>query len=162
MFLEKQRFQAQGTELLEEQKSWRCKTQNSKNQLLIDRAVIENCMTKLYMTWSDFARHMTQYPGVDNKVFKIDRSSRQSSVIEHVVLQNLFVVMESQLGVVNIRRGIFQGDSFSSLLFVTALIPLRVWYYIQGYPFGENLGRLNLLLFMDDLKLHSANEKKEG
>ena len=32
--------------------------------------------------------------------------------------------MGEKLGEVNIRRGIFQGDSFSQILFVMALIPL--------------------------------------
>ena len=48
--------------LLEEQKGFRCKAHNSKNQLLIEKAEIENFRTKLYMSWLDFARHMTWHP----------------------------------------------------------------------------------------------------
>ena len=36
------------------------------------------------------------------------------------------IACNESLGEVNIRRGIFQGDSFSPLLFVVVLIPLSI------------------------------------
>ena len=66
------------------------------------------------------------------------------------------------LGKVNIRRGIFQGDSLSPLLFVLALSPLSMILrkVIVGYEMTKGGCRINHLLFMDDVKLFAKNEKE--
>ena len=65
------------------------------------------------------------------------------------------------LGRVDIKRGIFQGDSLSSLLFVLCLIPLTLILHksesANKCPSTEE--KINHLLFMDDLKLCVKNEK---
>ena len=60
-----------------------------------------------------------------------------------------------QLGVVNIKRGIFQGDSLSPLLFVLCMVPLSLVLRRSkaGYEWGGHEFQINHLLFMDDLKL---------
>ena len=60
----------------------------------------------------------------------------------------------SELGVVEIKRGIFQGDSLSPLVFVLALILLCLILRKAkaAYEFSESKGMINHLLFMDDLK----------
>ena len=61
------------------------------------------------------------------------------------------------LGTVNMHREIFQGDGLSPLLFVLALlIPLTlVLKEVKvGYDLGRGQGKVNHLLFMDDLKLY--------
>ena len=62
-----------------------------------------------------------------------------------------------RLGEVKIKRGIFQGDSLSPILFVVALIPMSIVLNSMpvGYNLGKDRGNLNHLLFMDDLKLYS-------
>ena len=55
------------------------------------------------------------------------------------------------LGNVEIRRGIFQGDSLLPLLSVLCMVPLSL--ILRKTKFGDKLTRLNHLLFMDDLKL---------
>ena len=69
---------------------------------------------------------------------------------------------KNKLGKINIRRGLFQGDSLSSLLFVVALIPVTIIIRTlkQGYSFGKRKKRLNHLLLVDDLKLYGSNENK--
>ena len=61
-----------------------------------------------------------------------------------------------------IRRGIFQGDLFSPLLFVIALLPLT--HILRdtgmGYQLEKKGGKVNHLFFMDDLKLYGKNEKE--
>ena len=60
-----------------------------------------------------------------------------------------------------IKQGIFQGDSLSPLVFVLALIPLSLILRKAkaAYEFSESKAKINNLLFMDDLKLHSRREK---
>ena len=68
----------------------------------------------------------------------------------------------SELGEVDIKRGIFQGDSLSPLVFVLALIPLSLILRKAkaAYEFSGSKVKINHLLFMDDLKLYSRNEKE--
>ena len=62
---------------------------------------------------------------------------------------------------VNIKRGIFQGDSLSLLIFVLALTPLNLILRKAkaAYQFSGSKEKINHLLFMDNLKEHSRNEK---
>ena len=66
------------------------------------------------------------------------------------------------LGEVSIRRGIFQGDSLSPLLFVIAMLPLSSVLNESGagYQLSKEEGKITHLLFMDDLKLYGRNEKE--
>ena len=66
------------------------------------------------------------------------------------------------LGNVEIREGIFWGDSLLSLLFVLCRVPLslilkKVKYH---YEFGDNKTRRNHVLFMDDLKLFAKSNNQ--
>ena len=69
----------------------------------------------------------------------------------------------SELGKVEIKRGIFQGHSLSPLVFVSplALIPfsLILKKAKAAYQFSESKEKIKDLLFMDDLKLYSRSEK---
>ena len=60
----------------------------------------------------------------------------------------------SELGKVEIKRGIFQGDSLSPLVFVLALIPLSLILrkVKAAYEFWERKEKINDILFMADLK----------
>ena len=66
------------------------------------------------------------------------------------------------LGTVDMKRGIFQGDSLSPLLFVMVMIPLSMILNrdesIKGVQLGNANRLVNHLLFMDDLKLYARNE----
>lgn len=60
------------------------------------------------------------------------------------------------------KRGIFQGDAPSPLLFIIALIPptsiLRKAK--PGYEFASNGEKISRLQYMDDLKLYTKSEKE--
>ena len=66
------------------------------------------------------------------------------------------------MGEVVIKRGIFQGDSFSPLLFVMAMIPLSMILRKDdaGYRFNGSREKLNQFLFMDDLKLYGRSKEE--
>ena len=66
------------------------------------------------------------------------------------------------LGTVDIKRGIFQGDSLSPLLFVMVMIPLSRWLTTEnkGYKLRHQNRSINHLLFMDDLKLYASNDEQ--
>ena len=67
----------------------------------------------------------------------------------------------SELGEVEIKRGIFQGDSLSPLMFVLALIPLSLILRKAkaAYEFSESKEKINHLSFTYDLKLYNRNER---
>ena len=71
------------------------------------------------------------------------------------------VYRHSELGEIDIKRVIFQGDSLSPSVFLLALIPsgLILTKAKAAYEFSESKEMANHLLFMDDLKLCSHNEK---
>ena len=62
---------------------------------------------------------------------------------------------------VDIKRGIFQGDFLSPLVFVLALVPLSLILRKTkaAYEFSGSKKKINHILFMDNLKLYSRNEK---
>ena len=64
------------------------------------------------------------------------------------------------LGTVKIRRGIFQGDSLSPLLFVLAMVPLTLILRKTKifYETKKGGGKINHLMFMDDIKLFAQKE----
>ena len=68
----------------------------------------------------------------------------------------------TRLAEVNIRRGIFQGDSLSPLLFIVAMIPMtRVLERMEvGYQLKKGGSRINHLMFMDDIKLFGRGTKE--
>ena len=58
----------------------------------------------------------------------------------------------SELGQVEIKQGIFLGDSLYPVVFVLKKAK-------GAYEFSESKEKINHLLFMDDLKLYSQSEK---
>ena len=62
---------------------------------------------------------------------------------------------------ITVKRGIFQGDSLSPLLFIMSLFPLSevVLKKSWGYQFKPSVV-INHLLYMDDLKLYAKNEEQ--
>ena len=70
------------------------------------------------------------------------------------------ICSNTDLAAVKINCGIFQGDSFLLLLFVVSILPLTLALYKmkQRCNFGKGKGKLNHLLFMDDLKLYGVSQ----
>ena len=67
------------------------------------------------------------------------------------------------LGEVNAKKGIFQGDSLLPLLFVLSMmVPLSLILKKVNacYKWGKKEYKLNHLLFMDDLKLYAKSKEQ--
>ena len=65
------------------------------------------------------------------------------------------------LGLVNINRGIFQGDSLSPLLFTVILFPLTIVLRNTKMGYKLFIGTVvSHLLYMDDLKLYGKNHNE--
>ena len=155
--------------LPEEQKGCRRKSRGTKDQLLIDKMILRNCkrrLTGLGMAWIDYKKAYDMVPhswlkkcmmmfGVADNMQKLLESSMEKWKTE-------LTSGGQKLGTVRIKRGIFQGDSLSPLLFVLALIPISLVLreVKAGYNLGDSKGKVNHLLFMDDLKLYGQNEKQ--
>ena len=63
---------------------------------------------------------------------------------------------------IRIKRGIFQGDSLSPLLFCMSLAPLSNLLNTTEFGYGMTKERLNHMRYMDDLKLYSKRDKQLG
>ena len=63
---------------------------------------------------------------------------------------------------VDVKRGIFHGDSLSPLLFALSMVPLSLILrkINASYEWGKKEYKLNHFLIMDDLKLFSKSEKQ--
>ena len=67
------------------------------------------------------------------------------------------------LGEVNVKRWIFQGDSLSPLLFLLSIVPLSLILKKVNacYKWEKKEYKLNHL-FMDDLKLYAMSEEQKN
>ena len=116
------------------------------------------------MSWIDYKKAYDMVPHSWIKEIQ-SRTGVAGNIIKLVTnrLENWATVLTcngNELGKVDIKRGIFQGDSFSPLLFVMAMIPLSIILrkLEVGFRFSGSREKVNHLLFMDDLKLYGQNE----
>ena len=61
-----------------------------------------------------------------------------------------------------IKRGIFQRDALSPLLFIIAMMPLNhiLRKCAAGYKLSRSQEKINHLMYMDDIRLFAKNEKE--
>ncbi len=155
--------------LPEEQKGCRRGSRGTKDQLLIDKTVLRDCRkrhTNLAMAWIDYKKAYDFVPhswiSECMEIFGIAENVR--NFLQRCMGQWKLLLTSNgeELGNVDVKRGIFQGDSLSPLLFVLSMIPLSlVLRKVNAcYEWGKREYKLNHLLFMDDLKLFGKNEEQ--
>ena len=155
--------------LSEEQKGCRKGSRGTNDLLYIDRAVIKEVKSRnknLAMAWIvykkayDMVLHLWIIKRLD--LFGVAENIKSLLVNSMEKWKIMLCSGISELSEVEIKRGIFQGDSLSPLLFVLALIPLSLILrkVKAAFEFSESKEKINHLLFMYDLKLHSRSEKR--
>ena len=152
--------------LPEEQKECR---KGSNDLLYIDRAVIKVVKSRnknLIMAWINYKKAYDMFSQswiiecLD--LFGVAENIKSLLVNSMEKWKVMLYSGNSELGEVEIKRGIFQEDSLSPLVFVLALTPLSLILRKAkaAYKFSESKEKINYLLFIDDLKLHSRSEKR--
>ena len=134
--------------LLEEQKGCKRRSRGTKDQLLIDKAILKDCKrrhTNLAMAWIDYCKAYEMVPhswiGECLEMFGIAVNVRQFLLSSTKKWKTELTSCGQQLGVVNIKREIFQGDSLSPLLFVLCMVPLSLVLRRSkaGYEWGGDV-----------------------
>ncbi|XP_047478488.1 uncharacterized protein LOC125031649 [Penaeus chinensis] len=146
-----------------EQKGGRKAKRGCKDQLLVDKAVIEDAKRgkrNLSMAWIDYKKAYDSIPhSWIIAAMKIYRTC--STIVKFLETAMKEWNTEMQLyhsggciktGRIAIKRGIFQGDSLSPLLFCLSLVPLTNMYVVHKEH------RVSHLLYMDDLKLFAKDD----
>ena len=151
----------------DEQKGCRKGSRGTKDQLLIDKAILKNCrrrLTNLSMAWIDYkkAYDMVPHSWILKCLEMVGAAKNIISTISNSMV-NWKTVLTSGgtvLGQVDIKRGIFQDDSLSPLLFIVIMLSLTLVLRKMraGYRLAKGATPINHLLFMDDLKLYGANK----
>ena len=153
--------------LPEEQKGGRKKSRGRKDQLLIDKAILKEVKKlnkNMTMSWIDYKKAYDMV--LHSWIKEILHITGVAANIQHLLtnsMENWGTLLSSngkELGKVVIKRGIFQGDSFSPLLFVMAMIPLTMILRKAdaGYRLNGSTEEVNHLLFMSDLKLYGRSK----
>ena len=101
-----------------------------------------------------------------------DRLSQMNKVADKVIkfiegtMKNLkleLIIGGKRLAEVKIQRGTFQGYALLPSLFVTAMKPFNhiLKKCSGGYKLHKSQEKINLLVYMDDIKLFAKNEKDQ-
>jgi hypothetical protein len=154
-----------------EQKGYYPGSKGCKEQLMVLKAIYEDCRRRkknLSIAWIDYQKAFDTVPhscleksiefvGVNSKIVRFCKLSIEKWSTS-LILKTKQEVMQSQL--IQIQKGIFQGDSLSPLLFCIALIPLtnELNKADCGYQVHGTERKISHLLYMDDLKLLGRNE----
>ena len=163
LFLEKNQL------LPEEQKGCRRKSRGTGDQLYIDKMILREVKVKkksLAISWIDYRKAFDIMPhswileclhilGVNHSLLSFLGKTMNNWRVE-------LTCANKHLREVKIKRGIFQGDALSTLLFVITFFPLTSVLKTtkHGFEFAKNREKINHLLYMDDLKLYAKNEKE--
>ena len=146
-----------------------------KDQLLLNKTVTENARRNgknLFMAWIDYKKAFDSVPHSwlieTMEIYKV--SPKITQLIKEMMpkWKTTLTLRNDEKTIkipnVQIKRGIFQRDSLSPLLFIITIDPLS--RILNRMNTGYNLNKrqqeppyINHLLYMDDFKLYNSSEK---
>jgi len=156
--------------LPDEQKGCCRKSRGCKDQLLISKMVLsltKKHLRNLSIAWIDYRKAFDSIPhtwiatvmeiyGICPTITQFIEASMKEWKTE---MWLYYSGGHIKTGNITIKRGIFQGDSLSPLLFCLALIPLTNMLNRQNIGFKiEDNNKVNHLLYIDDLKLFGKDD----
>ena len=134
---------------------------------MIDKTVLKDWKkrhTNLSMAWIDYrkAYDLVPHSWVNECMGKFGIAENLRTFLQKSMQQwRLSLTANGEdLGEVNVKRGIFQGDSLSPLLLVMSMVPLSLILKMVNacYKWRTKKYELNHLLFVDNLKLYAKSE----
>ena len=119
--------------LSKEQKVCKRGSRGTKDQLLIDKTVLKDCKkrhTNISMAWIDYrkAYDLVPHSWVHECMEMLGKAENFRTFLQKSMQQwrLSFTANGEDLGEVNVKREIFQGDNLSPLLFVLSMVPLSL------------------------------------
>ena len=153
----------------DEQKGFCKRSRGTAGLLYIDQHILNVSKTrrkKLAMAWIDYkkAYDMVPHSWIINSL-KIYKISLEVTNFIDKIMKTWRVKLTARgrsLPEEKIQRGIFQGDSQSPLLFITAIMPLNhlIRKCTAGYKLSWSQNKINHLMYIDDIKLFAKSEKE--
>ena len=143
-----------------------------KDQLMINNAILKNCKAKkknVSTTWIDYKKAFDSVP--HSWILRCLQMYKIHPVLIEFIEQsmnhwktNMTLVNKEgvlETGPIRIKRGIFEGDSLSPLLFSMSLNPLSIELNETKYGYQlDKQTKINHLFYVDDLKLYGTNDNQ--
>lgn len=160
--------------LAHEQNGCKKGSQGCKELLVTDTIVTRYAKNKnrnLSVAWIDYRKAFDSVPHTwlirILRLYKVNE--RITMLLQHLMqtwrTSLLIKTKETsyQTNTLEIKRGIFQGDSLSPLWFCLALNPLSEMLRQSSYGFGFDRGgghKISHAFYMDDLKIYASNSEQ--
>jgi len=146
-------------------------TLGCKEHLLTSKIIVDSCkrhQRNLAVTWIDFKKAFDTVPHdwilESLRINKVDPGTveflRRSMTMWETRLCIRGEKEQVEMGSSKIKRGIFQGDALSPLLFCIALFPIskELQRTQKGYQIDKSSEPISHLLYVDDLKIFAKDE----
>ena len=143
-----------------------------KDQRLINKAILEEVKSKrrnLSTTWIDYRKVFGSVPHTwiveSLELFKICLTISRF-IRENMRSWKTILYLNHDQGTmtsrpIEIKSGIYPGDSLSPLIFCLALAPLSSLLNKTGYGYNTPHGKISHLFCMDDLKTYAKNGEEQ-
>ncbi|KAL1446158.1 hypothetical protein WDU94_008911 [Cyamophila willieti] len=135
-----------------------------KDLLLLDKIITDDCKKKkkdLSIAWIDL---MKAYDNVSHEwivkllhMYKVDEKVINFCEKTMKMWRTRLIMNTQSDQIITVKRGLYQGDSYSSLWFCLAINPLSTILNTLNTGYKMEGMKITHLLFMDDLKLFASS-----